>query len=109
MRLASAAADDGMVGKNLIEGLIGPHGFVAVATANHEPGIGIDKTQGVLVGGIGRLHALQGFLRIIGGIGDERGMIIPENPEIFAMKLVDDGERAARIAGTRIGPSGRAA
>ncbi len=29
--------------------------------------------------------------RIIGDIGDERGMIIPENPEIFAVKLVDEG------------------
>ena len=86
-----------MVGKNLIEGLIGPDRFVAVAAASHEAGIGIDKTQRVLVGGVGRFHALQGFLRIIGDIGDERGMIIPENPEIFAVKLVDEGERAARV------------
>ena len=91
----------------MIEGLVGPDGFVAVAVADHETGIGIDKTQSILVGGVGRLHALQGFLRIIGGIGDEGGMIIPENTEIFAAKLSDEVERAARIAAARIGPGGQ--
>ncbi len=96
-----------MVGKNLIEGLVGPERFVAVAVADHETSIGIDKTQSVLVGGVGRLDSLQGFLRIVGGIGDEGSMIIAENTEIFAAELSDEVERAARIAGARIGPSGQ--
>ncbi len=44
---------------------------------------------------------------IIGGIGDEGGMIIPENTEIFAAKLGDEVERAARIAAARVSPSGQ--
>ena len=59
--VGARGGDDWMVGENLIEGLIGPQRFVAVAVADHETGIGIDKTQSVLVGGVGRLDTLQGF------------------------------------------------
>ncbi len=42
----------------------------------------------------------------MGGIGDEGGMIIPENTEIFAAELGDEVERVALIAAARISPSG---
>src|SRR5262249_57843272 len=56
-------------------------------------------------GGVGRLHAVRCFLLVIGRVGDQRGMVIPEYGEVVAAEPVDKGERPARIVRTGIGPS----
>src|SRR5262249_49753726 len=100
--------DDGwMVGEDLIKGHISLDRFVAITVARQETGIGVDETQGVFVGGVGRFHSLRGLLRVIGYIGYEGGMIVPEYAEVLAPKPIDKVERSAPVTHARISPRGQ--